>query len=137
MTTSMRNLLKLEELGQFCLSVFLFSRLEYSWWIFPLFLLLPDVSMIGYVINPKTGARLYNFFHHKMTAVFVLVAGFFLYLPEVELAGIILLGHSSMDRIFGYGLKFRDDFRHTHLGWIGKNNKSGFNTFRSTDEAES
>jgi|GEM_PF-4046304 len=25
-----------------------------------------------------------------------------------------------MDRIFGYGLKFGDNFRHTHLGGIGK-----------------
>ena len=25
-----------------------------------------------------------------------------------------------MDRIFGYGLKFGDNFHHTHLGWIGK-----------------
>lgn len=137
MTTSMKNLLTLEELGQFCLSVFLFSRLEYSWWIFPLFLLLPDVSMIGYIINPKTGAWLYNFFHHKLIAVIAMMIGYSLKIPILELSGIILFGHSSMDRIFGYGLKFSDDFRHTHLGWIGKNNKSGFNTFRSTDEAES
>ncbi|WP_294274410.1 DUF4260 domain-containing protein [uncultured Chryseobacterium sp.] len=116
----MKNLLTLEEIAQFALSIFLFSTLKFSWWIFPICILLPDVSMAGYLFNPKSGARLYNFFHHKMTAVFVLVAGFSLYLPEVELAGIILLGHSSMDRIFGYGLKFSDDFRHTHLGWIGK-----------------
>ncbi|WP_206365138.1 DUF4260 family protein [Sphingobacterium corticibacterium] len=24
----------------------------------------------------------------------------------------------DMDRIFGYGLKYLDDFKHTHLGWI-------------------
>lgn len=115
----MKNLLTLEEIAQFTLSIFLFSILKFSWWIFPLCILLPDVSMTGYLFNPKSGAWLYNFFHHKMTAVFVLVAGFFLHLPEVELAGTILLGHSSMDRIFGYGLKFSDDFRHTHLGRIG------------------
>jgi hypothetical protein len=31
-----------------------------------------------------------------------------------------LLGHSSFDRVLGYGLKYDDDFKHTHLGWIGK-----------------
>ena len=36
------------------------------------------------------------------------------------IAAIILYGHASMDRIFGYGLKFNDSFHHTHLGWIGK-----------------
>ena len=48
--------------------------------------------------------------------------------PDVSqvllLAAIILFGHASMDRMFGYGLKFGDHFQHTHLGWIGKG-KSG------------
>ena len=25
----------------------------------------------------------------------------------------------GMDRMFGYGLKYDDAFKHTHLGWIG------------------
>ena len=35
------------------------------------------------------------------------------------LAGLIIYGHSCMDRMLGYGLKFGDHFKHTHLGWIG------------------
>ena len=31
-----------------------------------------------------------------------------------------LLGHSSFDRVFGYGLKHEDAFQHTHLGRIGR-----------------
>lgn len=120
MTKTMKNLLILEEIGQLFLSIFLFSRLEYSWWLFPLCLLLPDVSMIGYLINPKIGAQLYNFFHHKLIAIIVLIVGLSLDIPIIEFAGIILFAHSSMDRIFGYGLKFNDDFKHTHLSWIGK-----------------
>lgn len=116
----MKNLLQLEELGQFGLAVFLFTQLEFQWWLFPLCLLLPDVSMVGYLINPKTGARIYNFFHHKMLAILVLILGFWLKISIVEFAGIILFAHSAMDRIFGYGLKFEDDFKHTHLGSIGK-----------------
>ncbi len=116
----MKNLLQLEELGQFLFAIFLFTQLSYSWWLFPACLLLPDLSMAGYLINPKAGAWSYNFFHHKLVAILVLIAGFLFNIPLVELIGIILLGHSSMDRIFGYGLKFNDDFRHTHLGWIGK-----------------
>lgn len=118
----MKNLLMLEELGQFCLAIFLFSQLQYSWWLFPLCLLLPDVSMIGYLINPKIGAWIYNFFHHKLLAVVVLILGFYLKIQVVEFIGIILFAHSAMDRIFGYGLKFNDHFMHTHLGWAGKKN---------------
>ncbi|MCD8539452.1 MAG: DUF4260 domain-containing protein [Leadbetterella sp.] len=115
----MNNLLKLEELGQFLLAIFLFSRLEYAWWVFPACLLLPDLSMVGYAANPKAGAALYNFFHHKLVAIVVLFSGFWMHNDPLTLAGVILFGHSAMDRIFGYGLKFNDDFKHTHLGWIG------------------
>ncbi|MFC6100346.1 DUF4260 domain-containing protein [Olivibacter domesticus] len=115
----MNRLLKLEELGQFLLSMFMFSQLEYSWWVFPACLLLPDLSMLGYVINPRVGAGLYNFFHHKLLAIAVLVLGYWLDNQALSLSGIILFGHSAMDRALGYGLKFSDDFKHTHLGWIG------------------
>ncbi len=120
MTKEMNTLLKLEELGQFLLSILLFNQLDYAWWVFPACLLLPDLSMIGYAFNTKTGAWLYNIFHHKLLAIAVLFLGFALQSPVLTLAGVILFGHSAMDRIFGYGLKFKDDFKHTHLGWIGR-----------------
>lgn len=120
MTGNMKTLLKLEEIGQFLLSILLFSQLDYAWWIFLVFLLFPDLSMIGYLVNPKIGAWLYNFFHHKLVAIAVLILGFWLDISVLTLAGVILFGHSAMDRIFGYGLKFNDNFKNTHLGWIGK-----------------
>jgi hypothetical protein len=120
MTKKMQGLLKLEEWGQLLLSVILFDRLEYAWWIFPACILLPDVSMIGYLNGTKAGALIYNFFHHKLLAVIVLIFGFGLNHSLLTLSGLILFGHSAMDRIFGYGLKFNDHFQHTHLGWIGK-----------------
>jgi hypothetical protein len=38
----------------------------------------------------------------------------------LQLIGVILLGHSSLDRALGYGLKYEDSFQNTHLGRIGK-----------------
>ena len=35
-------------------------------------------------------------------------------------AGAILVAHSGMDRMEGYGLKLPDAFQHTHLGRIGR-----------------
>ncbi len=116
----MNNLLKLEELGQFLLSIVLFNQLDYVWWVFPACILLPDLSMIGYWTSPETGARLYNFFHHKLLAITISILGFWLNNSLLTLAGVILFGHSAMDRMFGYGLKFNDHFKNTHLGWIGK-----------------
>ena len=116
----MKTLLKFEEIGQFLLAILLFNQLGYAWWIFPALLLLPDLSMLGYVVNPKIGAYLYNLFHHKLTALILFILGTTVNIPILILAGIILFAHSAMDRIFGYGLKFTDSFKHTHLGEIGK-----------------
>ncbi len=115
----MKNLLKLEELAQLILAIILFNQLDYAWWIFIACILLPDVSMIGYMFNTKLGAFLYNLFHHKLLAIAVLAVGLWLHHSPLTLAGIILFAHSAMDRIFGYGLKFDDSFKNTHLGKIG------------------
>lgn len=125
MTMQMIRLLKLEELGQFILSILLFNQLEYPWWIYPACLLLPDLSMIGYGYNSRFGAWIYNLFHHKFIAVLLLTLGIGLNESTLKLIGVILFGHASMDRIFGYGLKFQDDFKNTHLGWIGNKEKVG------------
>lgn len=120
MSKNINRVLKLEEAGQFLLSIYLFSLLDYSWWVFPACLLIPDLSMIGYLSGPKTGARLYNLFHNKLLAILVLITGFWLSIPWLALTGVILLGHAAMDRALGYGLKLDEGFHHTHLGQIGK-----------------
>jgi hypothetical protein len=115
----MNKLLKLEEVAQFALGIWIFSTLDYAWWWFPALILVPDFSMLGYLSGPKTGAYVYNFFHHKLPAVFVLISGYLLGNQSVQLAGVILFSHAAMDRIFGYGLKYTTGFHHTHLGTIG------------------
>lgn len=132
---TMKSLLRMEELAQFLfvLGVIIMwqQRLDLPWWIYLLLVLGPDISMLGYLVNPRVGAVAYNLFHHKGVALIIIAAGMasiasepFMRGSDVEnqliLAGLILYGHASMDRIFGYGLKFGDSFQHTHLGWIGK-----------------
>jgi len=116
----MKTVIKLEELGLFLLGIYLFSLLNYQWWWFLVLILVPDFSMLGYLINNKAGAFLYNVFHHKGLAILVYLAGCFLKIEVLQLIGIILLAHSAMDRAFGYGLKYETGFKYTHLGEIGK-----------------
>ncbi len=118
--TNMKNILKLEELAEFVLGILIFSRLEFAWWYFPALLLLPDLGMLGYLINPKIGAWLYNFVHHKALGISVLAFGFYQQNQSILLLGTILFSHAAFDRIMGYGLKYEDSFEHTHLGKIGK-----------------
>lgn len=114
----MKKIIRTEELLMFILSIYLFSLYDFSWWLYPTLLLLPDIGMVGYLANPKTGAIIYNIFHHKGIAIVIFLIGSFSSAPSIVLIGIILFGHSSMDRLFGYGLKFPDSFKNTHLGTI-------------------
>ena len=118
-TSAVKTILRLEELAQFVLSIVVFAQLPFAWWWYPALILLPDISMIGYTLNPQIGAFTYNLGHHKGLALAVGLAGVLLHVPVLMLAGVILFGHSSMDRMMGYGLKYSDSFKHTHLGAIG------------------
>lgn len=115
----MKNLIRIEEAAMFGFSIILFIQTEFAWWWYPLLILAPDIGMLGYLAGNKIGAWTYNLFHHKAVALLVLCFGWYLGNEWGELAGIILFGHSSLDRIFGYGLKHLDSFKHTHLGWLG------------------
>lgn len=116
----MKTILKIEEIAQFGLGIFLFSQLSFAWWVFPALLLLPDIGMLGYLINVKVGAICYNMFHHKGIALIFFLLGVLFLGENFTLIGIILFSHSALDRIFGYGLKYGDSFNHTHLGTLGK-----------------
>ena len=76
--------------------------------------------MLGYLINPSAGAYTYNLFHHRAIAILIAAVGLFIASNLITAIGVLLFAHSSFDRMLGYGLKFRDDFKHTHLGWLGK-----------------
>lgn len=128
----MKNLLRLEELAQFLLCLFFLIISDKAWWWYALLLIGPDIGMLGYRINTKVGAVTYNLLHHKALALLLIFGGWYMGILKlvdqgpiadwewVIVTGIILYGHASLDRIFGYGLKFGDSFQHTHLGWIGK-----------------
>lgn len=114
----MKLLLVLEEVAIFAGCLVAFALGSWQWWFFPAFLLLPDISMLGYAFGPKLGAVLYNIFHHRALALAAVTAGMLLPSSWLILAGIVLLAHISMDRALGYGLKQFRGFRYTHLGDI-------------------
>ena len=114
----MKYTIKIEELAMFLFSIFLFSGLDFSWWWYLVLILTPDFGMLGYVFGTKVGAITYNLFHNKAIAILLYILGIYSNDQWLQLVGIILFGHASMDRIFGYGLKYQDSFDHTHLDLI-------------------
>jgi Domain of unknown function (DUF4260) len=119
----MKTIIKLEEFAMLGFCVFALITLKSHWWVYLLLAVGPDISMIGYFSGNKVGADCYNLFHHKGIAVAVFMIGVMLNSPSgdiVSTAGIIPFGHSSLDRMLGYGLKLQEGFKYTHLGMIGK-----------------
>lgn len=114
----MKNLLRLEEAMQFALAVYLSYQISYPGWLYAVLFLAPDISMLGYLVSTRIGAVAYNLFHHKGLAIALYLLGVTINAPVIVFIGLILFGHSAFDRMLGYGLKYPDNFKHTHLEWI-------------------
>jgi uncharacterized protein DUF4260 len=123
----MKQLLRLEEAAMFLLSISLIARLPYAWYWWLVWILAPDLSMLAYLGGNKIGAIGYDLVHHKGVAIAVYLGGLCTNHPAVEYAGLILFGHSCMDRGMGYGLKYFSGFSDTHLGKIGRQAKQSAN----------
>jgi hypothetical protein len=108
-------LLRLEGFVFFAVSVSLFFYLGGTLGPFLLLLLVPDLTMIGYALNVRVGAAVYNAGH--TLAVPIALGGAALLTNRPEFVPFILIwtAHIGMDRMLGYGLKFPTYFADTHL----------------------
>lgn len=111
-------LLRLEGLALFTAATLYYFELPEpgSWWMFLIGLLLPDLSMLGYLAGPVIGAAMYNAAHTTVGPILLAIIGFVLGLPLVLDAAAIWFAHIGLDRALGFGLKHRTGFRQTHLG---------------------
>jgi hypothetical protein len=116
----LRVLLRLEGAAAFAAAVGLYAHAGFSWPIFALLCLAPDLSMLAYLAGPRVGAAGYNLAHTYLPALALALAGFFLGLPVATAGGLIWIAHIGFDRALGYGLKYSTAFGDTHLGRIGR-----------------
>jgi Domain of unknown function (DUF4260) len=86
-----------------------------SWWLFALLLLVPDLSMLGYLAGPKVGAVAYNVFHSYPLPAALGLVGLFVGAPLAASVALVWFAHIGMDRLLGYGLKYPTGFKDTHL----------------------
>ena len=107
------TLIKLDNECIFIITIAVYFKLEFSIWLFLLLLLVPDIFMLGYVINRKIGRYVYNIGHTYITPI--IIALLYLYIDERLLLQIALiwLAHISMDRTLGFGLKYSSDTNKT------------------------
>ncbi|MEZ4619555.1 MAG: DUF4260 domain-containing protein [Caldilineaceae bacterium] len=105
----------LEGLAVLATAVTLYAQGGYSWWLFVALLLAPDLAMLGYLVNVRAGSLIYNLFHTYLLVLPYLGLAFITTSPWMLAIGLIWLAHIGMDRMLGYGLKYGDQFKHTHL----------------------
>ena len=116
----MKKIIKTEELALLLLGIFLVEAGNYSWKWFAICFFLPDISMLGYIAGNRVGAVLYNIFHYRFLAVILYLVGIIVENNWLSFVGLIMFCHIAFDRMLGYGLKYKTDFKDTHLGKIGK-----------------
>jgi len=100
------------------LSLYFYGYFQFSWILFIILLFVPDLSMLGYLVNNRIGALSYNLFHTYMTSLLIVFLGLFLSGFTLLSIGLIWTAHIGMDRMIGYGLKYPATFQDTHLNRV-------------------
>ncbi|WP_256748929.1 DUF4260 domain-containing protein [Mesorhizobium sp. Mes31] len=101
-------------------AVIFYGSVGVSWWLFGLLILVPDLSMLGYLAGPRVGAIAYNALHILAVPVLLLLAGHLSGNATAMAVALIWIAHIAIDRALGYGLKLSTGFQDTHLGRIGR-----------------
>ena len=117
---SLKTLLSLEWLAVLAAAVVAYAIAGFSWGLFALLILAPDLSMLGYLGGPRIGAIAYNAVHTLVAPAILALAAWLLGSPLAMALALILTAHIAADRALGYGLKYASGFKDSHLGKIGK-----------------
>ena len=92
-----------------------YAALGGKWWLFALLLLAPDLSTLGYLVNPRFGAACYNGVHTVVLPAFLLASGIASPNPLLSSLALIWFAHIGADRLAGFGLKYPTKFQDTHF----------------------
>ncbi|BDL40599.1 DUF4260 domain-containing protein [Methylorubrum sp. GM97] len=115
-----RLLLRIEGAALLVCALAGYAWMGQSWWLWAALILLPDLSMIGYLAGPRIGAASYNAAHTTTVPLLLLAASLVLGSPMAAGLALVWLAHIGLDRAVGYGLKYFGGFKDTHLGSLGR-----------------
>jgi hypothetical protein len=119
-------LLRLEGFGIFLLALAIYWQQSFGWTLFWSTVLLPDLALFGYLVNARVGAVAYNITHSKLLPCALALVSFATGDTLAPALSLIWFVHIGVDRLFGYGLKYPEGFKITHLGIIGQVSNTTF-----------
>jgi hypothetical protein len=114
-------LLQLEGLALLALCCATYQHLfPHRWLFFALLFLAPDLSLLGYTTGPSRFAALLYNSAHSYTLPLLLGCASYATTWHLGIAfALIWCAHIAFDRSLGYGLKFSEGFRPTHIQRAG------------------
>jgi hypothetical protein len=112
---TVRLLLRAEGAVVLLLSLAAYNALGYSWWLFAVTLLAPDLAMLGYLSDPATGAGVYNLAHTYLAPFVLALIGYLVGAPVLLALAAVWSAHIGLDRLLAFGLKYPSAFQDTHL----------------------
>src|SRR5947209_12182544 len=95
---SIRFLLRIEGLAVAIVAAAVYGRTGTSWWLFAALWLAPDLSMLGYLISPCRGARIYNAFHTYTLPIVLGLSAWLLHSQGLVAFALIWTNHIGVDR---------------------------------------
>lgn len=113
-----RLLLHLEGAAVLITALIFYGQNDYSWWLFALLLLAPDLSALGYLHSQEVGSLSYNVVHTTVLPIALALVSLLLGMDLGLQLALIWLAHIGMDRLVGYGLKYPDGFKVTHFNKV-------------------
>jgi hypothetical protein len=112
------TLLRLEGTVLLVATLAVYASQGYSWLLFAILFLAPDLAILTYKLGTGLGSRLYNLVHTTSLPLAVaLITFLFEWSLGLQLA-LIWLAHIGMDRALAFGLKYPTTFKDTHLNRI-------------------
>jgi hypothetical protein len=89
MLTRPALLLRVEEFALLTAAVALYTHFHFSWGLFAVLFLAPDLSMLGYLANPRVGSALYNLGHFLFVPLALFFFGYSLHRPLLIAIAVI------------------------------------------------
>jgi hypothetical protein len=112
---TVRFWLRIEGAAAFVGGLWLYGQFAGPWLLLLPLLLLPDLSLLGYLSGSAIGAFAYNLVHNWAVGLALIGGGLVAAVPALAIGGAVIVAHVGIDRVLGYGLKHPTSFKETHL----------------------
>jgi hypothetical protein len=108
-------LLRLEGLVLFAAAIALYVREDFSILALVVLFLVPDLSFVGLAAGSRVAAVAYDSVHTYVGPILLASTSVIVEWNTGVMLGLIWLAHIGIDRALGYGLRYPDAFRESHL----------------------